>query len=213
MDQPPDENQHDEDSGQALDTESFFAESPVDAEDTRPLKPLVSSREQVSSGEEYRPPATVLHEALPTRPLRMREPPSVLDETDRVRLVPSMEDLSPWRVIFQTGSPGKTRIGLNVWESLVMGRLDSEGKTVTHLDLSPHNARELGVSRQHALLVPTAEGLYISDLDSTNGTWVNGRYLRPGERHNLLTDDLIELGILSLRVRVLSPLKRQTGRK
>lgn len=39
---------------------------------------------------------------------------------------------------------------------------------------------EAGLSRQHARLVPTNEGLQIEDLGSTNGTFVNGKRVQRG---------------------------------
>lgn len=48
-----------------------------------------------------------------------------------------------------------------------------------------------GVSRKHALLEQEAGRYYLSDLDSTNGTWLNGERLRPDEKKVLVNEDLI----------------------
>jgi pSer/pThr/pTyr-binding forkhead associated (FHA) protein len=68
----------------------------------------------------------------------------------------------------------------------------------------------MGVSRQHAVLIPTMQGLFITDLESTNGTWVNGDYLMPGQRYRLEPGDIIELGLLEMTVRTVTPLRRST---
>ena len=51
-----------------------------------------------------------------------------------------------------------------------------------------------GVSRPHAEIVQTDRGHRLSDLDSTNGTWVNGRRLDKEEKHVLRDGDDIRLG-------------------
>jgi pSer/pThr/pTyr-binding forkhead associated (FHA) protein len=131
-----------------------------------------------------------------------------MGETDRVRAVPPPPEPRAWRVILQTLHPTQTRIGLNVWEELIIGRGGGEGVDAPGLDLSPHQAGELGISRQHAALIPGHDALYLVDLDSTNGTWINHRYLAPHQRYPLRTGDLIELSLLHLAVRLVEPLKR-----
>lgn len=192
-DEPPEDREPGEDSGRSGD------ESP---RDTKPLRPPSGE-----DGEPRRPPATVLREAADAGQGSMAPP--LLDETDRVRLVPHEEEPTAWRIILQTLHPGTARLGLNVWQTLVIGRLDGVGEgEAPDLDMSPHRAAALGVSRQHAAFVPGADALFLVDLHSTNGTWVNGRYLPPGQRHPLRAGDRIELGLLRLVVRSVSPLKR-----
>jgi len=186
-------------------------EPPFKVEDTRPLKPLNIRPDQrlkaPSFDQEDLPPATVLQETAPRRS-SPPPPPSPLDETDRVRLVPRTPDPVAWRLILQTAEPHSSRIGLNVWQSLVIGRLDPWAEDNPDLDLAPHQAAEMGVSRQHAVLIPAAQGLFIADLESTNGTWVNDDYLPPGQRYRLEPGDKIELGLLEMTVKTVAPLRR-----
>jgi len=84
---------------------------------------------------------------------------------------------------------------------MVVGRTD--GKTFTaDLDLGPLDASTLGVSRVHAALVYDAprEVLRIMDLNSMNGTFLNGLRLKPQEMHDLRPGDLLRLGRLTVRV-------------
>jgi len=60
--------------------------------------------------------------------------------------------------------------------------------------------------------VPAPEGLYLSDLGSTNGTWVNGQYLEPGVRYRLMPGDRVDLGLLRLIVRTVA-LGRRAGKE
>ena len=47
-----------------------------------------------------------------------------------------------------------------------------------------------GVSRHHAWLMAMADQLLILDLESRNGTWINGRRLKPFEVLSLTKEDL-----------------------
>jgi hypothetical protein len=83
----------------------------------------------------------------------------------------------------------------------IVGRTD--GKTFTaDLDLSPLGAADLGVSRVHAALAfDSARGtLTVSDMNSMNGTFLNGLRLQPQEVHELRPGDHLRLGRLSMRV-------------
>ena len=52
---------------------------------------------------------------------------------------------------------------------------------------------EAAVSRKHAVIVKTDAGHYLSDLSSTNGTYINRRKIEEGE-HLLRHGDVIHLG-------------------
>lgn len=83
----------------------------------------------------------------------------------------------------------------------IVGRTD--GKTFTaDLDLSPLGAGDMGVSRVHAALVYDAQRgvLTVTDMNSMNGTFLNGLRLHPQEVHDLRPGDHLRLGRLSLRV-------------
>jgi hypothetical protein len=167
---------------------------------TRPLQ------DRSPRDEKRHPPAAVLSEAAPDWPAS--SPPASMEETNRVRAVPPAPEPRAWRVILQTLHPTQTRIGLNVWEELTIGRGGEGGADAPGLDLSLHQADELGISRRHAALVPGHDALYLVDLDSTNGTWINRRYLAPHQRYPLKPGDRIELGLLHIAVRLVEPLKR-----
>jgi len=50
------------------------------------------------------------------------------------------------------------------------------------------------VSRQHVVLFPDAGGMLLLDLESTNGTRLNGVLVPPDEPVRLADGDLIQLG-------------------
>jgi predicted component of type VI protein secretion system len=68
------------------------------------------------------------------------------------------------------------------------------------LDLSDFEAYEMGVSRSHAL-IKVVEGKYLlTDLNSANGTWINGDRIVPAKPHDLPSKSVIQLGRLKLIV-------------
>ncbi len=81
--------------------------------------------------------------------------------------------------------------------------LGSQSGTANVIDLSPFDARGLGVSRRHAWLWATGTGLFAVDLHSTNGTRLNGERLKPGTPYQLGNGDVLSLGRLELVVRII----------
>lgn len=111
---------------------------------------------------------------------------------------------TPWQILFQAiNFPGPEYIGLDILGLAVIGRADPESGTQPDLDLSPFEAQIHGVSRRHAVLAPTDDGLCLIDMDSANGTWLNNRYLHPGQKYRLRSGDTIEFGSLKLMIRVI----------
>src|SRR5690606_17316655 len=67
---------------------------------------------------------------------------------------------------------------LNVSNYTFLGRPNNQ-ETRPMVDLTIFLGHLLGVSREHAALILTDEGLHIQDLGSTNGSWLNQRRLAP----------------------------------
>ena len=59
------------------------------------------------------------------------------------------------------------------------------------------------ISREHVKLTCMDGDLQVQDLDTTNGTWLNGRQLSPGISSLLQDNDQLELGPVRLTVRLL----------
>lgn len=69
------------------------------------------------------------------------------------------------------------------------------------LDLTPYDAFDLGVSRQHAVIRrPTKDKLTVSDLGSNNGTFINGARLQAKIPYTLHNEDRLQLGKLLITV-------------
>jgi len=67
------------------------------------------------------------------------------------------------------------------------------------VDLSPYGAEQRGVSRLHAQIHMKSGQLYITDLGSTNGTYLGGKRLEPKRPSVLHKGDELLLGRLALQ--------------
>jgi len=71
---------------------------------------------------------------------------------------------------------------------------------IPHLDLSPYNAADLGVSRLHARITRMHAVLVLEDLGALNGTFVNRERISPVNPCVLCHDDEIHLGNFPMKV-------------
>lgn len=86
--------------------------------------------------------------------------------------------------------------------NLTLGR--TFGEAQVDIDLTPHGAAEAGLSRLHARLSEQGDEWYITDLGSTNGTYVNETRLPPGESHLLKNGDKVHCSQMKLIFLVIS---------
>lgn len=94
------------------------------------------------------------------------------------------------------------RIDLDVSDDLLIGRKDSAKGIMPDVDLGLDGGYDAGVSRRHAIL-SYREGVYlVEDLDSANGTFVNGRRLQPQAATRITNGDELKCGTLLMRVEI-----------
>jgi pSer/pThr/pTyr-binding forkhead associated (FHA) protein len=77
---------------------------------------------------------------------------------------------------------------------LVLGRFDPEYETKPDVDLSAENQMAGGISRHHARIVGWRGQYEIEDLESSNGTWMNGERLEPLRKCALDIGDEVRFG-------------------
>ena len=111
---------------------------------------------------------------------------------------------APWRIILYIGSETITPIRMEVSAPVLIGRGDPADNYVPGIDLSLFGAQDAGVSRRHAMLLSSADGLYIRDLDSTNGTTVNGFPIMANQPYKLRDGDRLQLGQMQLSLQIAS---------
>ena len=85
-------------------------------------------------------------------------------------------------------------------DELLIGRADPNMDTQPDLDLIPYGAVEQGVSRRHAKIRRVDNTLTLIDLESTNGTYLNGQRLLPNQPRMLRDGDEVRLGRLVMHV-------------
>lgn len=90
-----------------------------------------------------------------------------------------------------------TQIAVATNEEFVLGR-KTEGDTEALVDLTYPDGFAMGVSRRHAKIRSTANGYAITDLNSSNGTWLDGKILPPSQPIDLRSGCTIQLGRLKL---------------
>jgi hypothetical protein len=84
-------------------------------------------------------------------------------------------------------------------KEFVLGRETGEGSEKI-IDLSSLDGFAMGVSRRHAKIRAAENGYRIIDLNSSNGTWLNGQILVPTIANNLPSGSNVQLGYLKLVV-------------
>lgn len=104
-------------------------------------------------------------------------------------------------VYFQGNS---TLIAVATDKQVVLGR-KTEGETKPIIDLTYPNGYAMGVSRHHVIIRSNDKGYVIMDLNSSNGTWLNGKILTPAEPYDLPSGATVQLGRLKLVVTYKSP--------
>lgn len=85
-------------------------------------------------------------------------------------------------------------------EGYILGRSDANSQYLPDVDLAECDALNKGVSRRHAAIVAFQGIVHIIDLNSVNGTFLNGQRLPANEPHALSADDQISLGTLPLKL-------------
>ncbi|MBC8159834.1 MAG: FHA domain-containing protein [Roseiflexaceae bacterium] len=100
--------------------------------------------------------------------------------------------------------PSGRQMRLKLQEELLIGRRDSGRGITPDVDLSDDGGFNAGVSRRHAIISWDEGDLFVEDLGSPNGTFVNEQRIKPQQRAPLRNGDTLRCGMLTLRVE-LSP--------
>ncbi len=92
------------------------------------------------------------------------------------------------------------RIELPLSKEVVIGRLDASQAVFPDVDLTNEQGAEKGVSRRHARISRRDDQVFIEDLNSLNGTFLNATRLVPELTYPLKSGDQVQLGKLILAV-------------
>jgi len=123
--------------------------------------------------------------------------PLVIPERDRLALPEK-----PWRIILAFVEDPIQILPLELRGDVMFGASPvPEVDLDINLGFFKENLR--GVSRHHIKLRPGRDKLFLLDMGSTNGTYVNGSLVSPASACALKDGDLITLGRLHLRVKIV----------
>jgi pSer/pThr/pTyr-binding forkhead associated (FHA) protein len=85
-------------------------------------------------------------------------------------------------------------------DNFTLGRSIEGQAVIPDVDLAKFDAYDQGISRMHAELRLEKDGIFLIDLDSANGTIVNGKRIKDQETSPLYHGDIIQLGRLRLQI-------------
>jgi len=94
---------------------------------------------------------------------------------------------------------------LTARNEFTLGRVAEGQPVMPDIDLTPYQAYAQGVSRLHAVIRRGVEDVFVINLDSANGTFVNGRRLEPHEERAVSHGDVVALGGLKIQILLRSP--------
>lgn len=92
------------------------------------------------------------------------------------------------------------RIDFQDKPTVILGRFDNPLSSVEQIDLSDYGAVERGVSRKHCQLRFEDGQLMVTDLGSSNGTFLSGARLEPHESYTLRKGEELLLGRLPIQI-------------
>jgi pSer/pThr/pTyr-binding forkhead associated (FHA) protein len=93
---------------------------------------------------------------------------------------------------------GGFQIDLSGKEGYIIGRSDRKSSYIPDIDLAVYRALDKGVSRRHAALVRYQGHIHILDLNSINGTFLNGERLTSDMPYLLSSGDKLRVGNFNL---------------
>lgn len=96
--------------------------------------------------------------------------------------------------------PNGSKIPVDSRKEIIIGRQPRPDDPPVTVDLERFKGREQGVSRHHALIKLFKDALILVDLDSINGTYVNGRRALPLKRYPLIDGDEITVGRVTITI-------------
>lgn len=116
-------------------------------------------------------------------------------------------DLPVWRVRFEVlKTNSHVEFCLEINGDIILGVEEANADVI---NLSNYSNNILGVSRRHLKISPTETDLFMIDLNSTNGTRKNGRFVQPNNPYSLYNGDILELGDLILAINIVkTPINR-----
>lgn len=148
----------------------------------------------------------------------------LMDDLDATRPISYPQHQQVIRTVTLHIGDDQLPIPLKLAERLILGRQSSKALDRPDLDLARFRAAEHGISRIHATLECNDAGVYLMDLGSRNGTYVNDEPLAAFNPCYLHDGDVVRFGKLTVwlsihtemnndtRFHVSAPARSKTGK-
>ena len=109
----------------------------------------------------------------------------------------------PDRLMLSIPDQAENCLIVDVNPIMVVGRKRSMRDYDVSIDLTDFHGAEYGVSRYHVMLLALDNHIIIKDIDSLNGTKINGKQLEALKEYVIDDEDILEFGELSLKLTFL----------
>ena len=123
-------------------------------------------------------------------------------KSDEAETKPDGKHISPMYLVLKIPDTAQM-LSIQLADRLIVGR--GGNGAAPDIDLYELDAVRHGLSRWHAAFTYDDAQLFVEDLNSTNGTRINGYRLDSGRAYHLRNGDELELGRLRLIVQVVRP--------
>jgi molybdenum cofactor synthesis domain-containing protein len=120
-------------------------------------------------------------------------------EGEEAREAPEEEVTVPLGLKLTVPDNGR-EVEVPLTEGVSIGRFDPASGSFPDVDLTSYGGLERGISRYHAKITRRESGVFIEDLGSVNGTFLNHKKLTPYVPERLRNGDELRLGKLVLRI-------------
>lgn len=108
-----------------------------------------------------------------------------------------------WLIVIEGVQGASKSIRVEVAGDVIMGVWRGDSSPQPDLDFGLYSSEEKGVSRHHAVLRPSRNRLYLIDLGSRNGTFINNMPVSEVAANEVQDGDIISLSVLSFTVKIL----------
>jgi FHA domain len=89
---------------------------------------------------------------------------------------------------------------IDVAHTVTLGRYSPKSVAQARVDLTRYGAYERGLSRLHIAIQKLGDKFMVTDLQSSNGTWLNGVRLEPDVPKVLRSGDRLKLSLMRIEV-------------
>lgn len=117
---------------------------------------------------------------------------------EKRKTAPFSDDLNTWASLHLLDSGQILPLGDRT--EFTLGRVSEAQPIMPDIDLTPYQAYANGVSRLHAVLKREGQSVFVMDLGSSNGTYLNGKRLTPNVDQMLNHGDMLALGKLKIQI-------------